>query len=69
MRSNPTKEVEMKKAIEKRIREEAKKLLDANVEATIEQLIEICKSFANEEEVFEAVVGTKYSTLYEAKGF
>ncbi len=45
----------------------AKNLLKTNAEATIDDLIKRCY-FATEEEVFEAIVGTEFSTLYDAHG-
>ena len=52
---------------EQMIRNHAKGLLKKNPEATIDDLIERCR-FATEDEVFEAIVGTEYSTLYDACG-
>lgn len=52
---------------EQRIRNLARALLKKNPEATIDDLIDLCR-FATEDEVFEAIAGTKYSTLYEACG-
>lgn len=49
------------------IRNQAKALLKSNPEATIDDLIRRCP-FATEDEVFEAIVGTEYSTLYNACG-
>ncbi len=45
----------------------AKNLVKTNAEATIDDLIKRCY-FATEDEVFEAIVGTEYSTLYDACG-
>jgi hypothetical protein len=45
----------------------AKNLVKTNAEATIDDLIKRCY-FATEEEVFEAIAGTKYSTLINSRG-
>jgi hypothetical protein len=70
MRSNTKqKEAVVKKMSKKQmILNHAKNLVKTNPEATIDDLIKRCY-FATEDEVFEAIAGTKYSTLYEAKGF
>ncbi len=61
-----------------RIRKEAEAVLRQNSDATIDDLIDVCvrkgivvrtPSGYDDEIVFEAIAGTKYSTLYEAKGF
>ncbi len=56
---------EMKKV--QMVRSHAKDLLKTNPEATIDDLIKRCY-FATEDDVFEAIVGTKYSTMYDAHG-
>jgi hypothetical protein len=66
MKSNTTQwEAVMSK--KQMIRNHANDLLKTNPEATIDDLIKRCY-FATEDEVFEAISGTKYSTLYDACG-